>query len=358
MKKSIVYQTINLINNKIYIGVHMQENPEVFDGYLGCGFYINHKYYLNNPQVPIHFAIKKYGVKNFRRSVLAVFDSYDDALKLEAELVNESFVMRLDTYNIALGGKKVNTSFPINQFDLNGNLIYTWTNMKEASEALGVSHTSINNAKLFKGSCLGYFWSTDSKINIKEYTYKKSTKTYKYSSSGKFIEVFDSVTQAAKSVNSEEKAIYRAIKSEIKHKEFYWSFKKQEKFLPNKIPNLKGKILYIYDLEGNYLTELKAGKDVYDYYQTKSYGNIKQAILNNRPFKGTQISLTKVTQMPRSTEFEKNKPRKIGVFDLSNQFIEAFNSINESVDKYGTSVKRVLKGQQHHTKNLIFKYLD
>ena len=34
--KYIVYQTINKINNKIYIEVHKTENPEVFDGYLEC----------------------------------------------------------------------------------------------------------------------------------------------------------------------------------------------------------------------------------------------------------------------------------------------------------------------------------
>lgn len=32
--KHIVYKTINLDNNKIYIGVHQTEIPEIFDGYL------------------------------------------------------------------------------------------------------------------------------------------------------------------------------------------------------------------------------------------------------------------------------------------------------------------------------------
>ena len=40
--KYIVYLTTNLnskINgiNRIYIGVHKTENPEIFDGYIGCG---------------------------------------------------------------------------------------------------------------------------------------------------------------------------------------------------------------------------------------------------------------------------------------------------------------------------------
>ena len=35
--KYIVYQTINVVNNKVYIGVHKTETPYIFDGYLGCG---------------------------------------------------------------------------------------------------------------------------------------------------------------------------------------------------------------------------------------------------------------------------------------------------------------------------------
>ena len=31
--KYIVYLTTNLVNNKIYIGVHQTDNPDVFDGY-------------------------------------------------------------------------------------------------------------------------------------------------------------------------------------------------------------------------------------------------------------------------------------------------------------------------------------
>jgi hypothetical protein len=39
--KYIVYQTLNKVNNKIYIGVHQTENPEIFDGYYGCGITIS-----------------------------------------------------------------------------------------------------------------------------------------------------------------------------------------------------------------------------------------------------------------------------------------------------------------------------
>lgn len=85
----IVYETTNLINNKIYIGVHKTENLN--DGYLGSG-------------VGIKRAITKYGKENFSREVIEFCGSYDDALALEAELVNEEFISRRDTYNIIKGG--------------------------------------------------------------------------------------------------------------------------------------------------------------------------------------------------------------------------------------------------------------
>ena len=55
--KYIVYQTINKINNKIYIGVHKTENPDIFDGYLGCGAYANVPSTYNKTKYHLHNAI-------------------------------------------------------------------------------------------------------------------------------------------------------------------------------------------------------------------------------------------------------------------------------------------------------------
>ena len=37
----IVYLTNNIINNKIYVGVHKTEDSNIFDGYYGNGLIIN-----------------------------------------------------------------------------------------------------------------------------------------------------------------------------------------------------------------------------------------------------------------------------------------------------------------------------
>lgn len=84
-----VYKTTNLINGRIYIGVHKTKNPN--DNYLGSNKILQD-------------AIKKYGKQNFKKDVLFIFDNEKDMWDKERELVNEEFISRNDTYNIGIGG--------------------------------------------------------------------------------------------------------------------------------------------------------------------------------------------------------------------------------------------------------------
>jgi hypothetical protein len=87
--KYTVYKIINLINGKIYIGVHKTNNLD--DNYMGSG-------------VNIKRAIKKYGIQNFKKEYIAIFNSADEMFDLEFMLVNEDFVKSGNTYNIVTGG--------------------------------------------------------------------------------------------------------------------------------------------------------------------------------------------------------------------------------------------------------------
>lgn len=84
-----LYKITNSINGKIYIGVHKTEN--INDGYMGSGTAITH-------------AINKYGVENFKKEIISEYETYEEALIAESEIVNEDFVLRADTYNLKVGG--------------------------------------------------------------------------------------------------------------------------------------------------------------------------------------------------------------------------------------------------------------
>ena len=155
--KYIVYLTINTENNKIYIGVHKTENPDIFDGYIGCGVIINNPSSYSNPETPFQYAVKKYGASSFRRFTLKVFDNIEDALELEKDLVTPSFLKREDVYNVTIGGNLGNYYFPVNQFDLKGNFLKTWDNAQLAADFYHISSTAIYNAMKFKGSCNKYY---------------------------------------------------------------------------------------------------------------------------------------------------------------------------------------------------------
>lgn len=85
----LVYKITNLVNGKIYIGAH-EGTPE--DGYMGSGKLVRR-------------AVNKYGQEAFRKDLVAECDSRDEMYAHERELVDEAFVARKDTYNVALGGK-------------------------------------------------------------------------------------------------------------------------------------------------------------------------------------------------------------------------------------------------------------
>jgi len=81
-----IYKTTNLINNKFYIGKHQTTNLD--DGYLGSGKLLN-------------YAIKKYGVENFVKEIIQIFDNEKDMNQAEKELV----VLSEQSYNLVEGGQ-------------------------------------------------------------------------------------------------------------------------------------------------------------------------------------------------------------------------------------------------------------
>lgn len=85
----IIYLTTNIVNNKIYVGVHSTNNLN--DGYLGSGKALKH-------------SIRKYGKENFKRTILYYCLSEEESLQWESIIVDENFLSRKNVYNIKYGG--------------------------------------------------------------------------------------------------------------------------------------------------------------------------------------------------------------------------------------------------------------
>lgn len=88
-KYNMLYRITNLLNGKIYIGVHC---TDIFDdGYMGSG-------------KKIKLAIEKYGKENFKKEILAYCIDAKTAYEFEHKIVTREFINREDTYNIQVGG--------------------------------------------------------------------------------------------------------------------------------------------------------------------------------------------------------------------------------------------------------------
>ena len=357
--KYIVYQTTNLVNNKIYIGVHKTENPDIFDGYIGNGIVISSPSSYMKPTTPFQYAVKKYGTSNFKRTILKIYDTVAEAFSLEATIVDYDFIRRKDTYNVALGGGGGNQAFiKINQFNINGNLIKEWNSIAEASEFLGVYHTAICRAYKEKGSCKNFFWSIEKSINVSEYTHLEGTICYKYdSTSGKCIDIYNSIPEAAKNNNTLESSIQRAIKGGYKVGGFYYSSKLLEEYKGKPKVSLKNKILYVYSLKGDFITELKNSKEICTFFSVNTANGVTTAIRAERPYKGYQLSLEKTEKLKEIID-KKNIRKRVGRYSLGGDLLEEFDSIEQAKLAWGSGAQRCAQGRQQQCKGYLFKIIS
>lgn len=252
----IVYQTTNLVNNKIYIGVHKTKDPFMFDGYLGNGIYVNQPNTYMYGKTKFECAVKKYGVKNFRRTVLKIFDNEEDAYLEESKLVDEKFLARSDVYNMILGGAVPPVIHPIKtvyMYNLQGEYLKTFESFIEASNAVGREQSSISDACANNLSCGGYYWSKDKvdKLDLTQYKSTKSSLTlYAYDKDGIYLKEFNSTRSTGYAQASQS-----AVLGNLVDNKYYFCFVKAENYSKARDIYIKSRKIYQYNSDGEFLKE-------------------------------------------------------------------------------------------------------
>lgn len=155
--KYIFYITVNLCNGKFYYGVH-RTNPNVFDGYIGCGIYRQTDAIEN---IAFHKAVKKHGYENFKRTTIKIFPDTDEgkqqAYNLESIIVNETLLKSRTCYNTAvggMGGNKPESNKRVYMFALNGNYLRSFATTRDAARFLELSNEDSTRSAI-KNCCIG-----------------------------------------------------------------------------------------------------------------------------------------------------------------------------------------------------------
>lgn len=362
--KYIVYLTKNKkskVNGleRIYIGVHQTKDPNIFDGYIGCGVYINCPSSYMYPKTPFQYAVKKYGVEAFERVVLYIFDSAEEAYQRESEIVDISFIKQSHVYNASIGGIGGHNYGCLYQFDLKGTLIKKWDYSKEVYDFYGVTNDYFAYAVHDKHPLFGSLWSTENSIDPTEYVTQKWGEpklTHLYNKDGKWLREFMSRKECAAFLNTTEAHISKAVlQNNLISEQYYVSNTRVDLFQPKARAQYYRVPIYIYNDKSEFLG-CTIGKKIFPVIGNCSWHTINDAFRYSQGwYKNFYLSLVPVKEAPKRNFL--NKVR-VDVLDKWGNFIETLDTIKQLRLKYNVpsaKIKNIQMGDRYFG-DYIFRY--
>lgn len=271
----IVYKTTNLINNKIYVGVHRTVKG-VTDSYIGKG--ITGKIKKGKG---FGAAVAKYGYENFRRETLFSYPDTEEgkraAYKKEAEIVNWDFIRDPMTYNLKLGGEFSSSmnQRQVAQYDLDGNFIRVWNNMAEVEDYGVAPASSVSHCCVKETYSKSYQWRyyTGNEDNIGKVVPKIRT-VYQFDLQGNYITYYKCIKDAHESTGVGKRDISNVCTGhQSQAGGYYWSYKKRFDY---KAPNQKVAVA-CYEDDGTFIKSFTSMKEAADEYGVH-YGVISSCI--------------------------------------------------------------------------------
>lgn len=360
--KYIVYCTTCTVNNKIYIGVH-KTNPNIYDSYIGNGIYANDISTYKYSKTKFQAAVNKYGVKNFKRATIAIFDNEDDAYDLEADIVNEQFLQRPDVYNMALGGKFgvwILKAAKTYQYNDKGEFICEYISINDASKAVNRNLRSLQRALENKTKCAGYFW-TNTKYNkldlskMHPYEGHEVIPVFQYNDKGEYECCYESIRGASRVLNIHSANISDAIKLGTICNGKYYTNIYSTNYSIAKYKQIQSYQVHQYDLEGNYIASYNTMADAKRATGIKS--DIYKAIRLGRLAGNYQWSFEKLEKMPK-VQNKAGRARKVGKYDKNWNLIKIYDTLQSCKDENGSGMIHVLRGRDQFAKGFRYKYMD
>ncbi len=353
--KYIVYKTTNLVNKYIYIGVHKTENPEIFDGYIGNGCYINHPSDWNNPKTAFQVALKEFGIKNFRRETISIHETEEEAYLTEALIVNEEFLSRPDVYNMVLGGTYSNSEIvKCYQYDSNGNYLRGFDSMADAALHLNITVKAVSRSIIFKNKCKNYYLSTNkvNKLDISQYTIsQESVKVYRYLvESGSFDKEYDSYSQASIDTGCTLIEVVRSAKLCYRVGKYQFLLIKEDSYDKAKSIYLRIREVNKYDINGIFIKHYNSQKEA----ELENPGsNITNSIKNKKPCKNNYF--WSLEELPKFCSTRTNK-KEVGMFDLNNNLIKTWDSVKSWKQEFPIN-SDYIRVPKVYKKQYIFKFI-
>lgn len=279
----IVYKTTNLINSKIYVGVHRTVKG-VDDGYRGKG--VTGKVKKGQGFIA---AVAKYGYENFKRETLFSYPDTKEGRKAaydkEAEIVTWEFIRRPDTYNLVLGGEGshqgVNSS-QVAQYDLDGNFIGVWNSIKEAADNGVAKASTISGCCQRKTYANQWQWRyfdgcTD---NIAKVTPRKRP-LFQYDLQGNYIATYSGIPEASAATGVDPTLISNCCTgNQGQAGNYFWTYKKEFTYVPSKLQ----KAVACYDKAGNFIESFDSMKDAANAYHVRDYTPISNCVRGKQKY--------------------------------------------------------------------------
>lgn len=335
--KYIVFITENKVENRILVGFHKTDKE--FDGYLGDSVNMYETSSFMYPKTAFQCAVKKYGVKSFKRMTLFESEDREKSLNYYKNIVTEEFVESELNYNV--GTPKYDTIY---QFNLDGELVKTWKHIEDLCDFYCYPYYMFEMVIDSKEKLLNSYFATTDSIDVNEYVNRCPKFYYLYTKEGKLYKpIFP---------KSNKKVIVSVVNNQtLVRGKYYLQDKLTDLFIPKPRRQFKNKIFYVYK-EGEFIGSYK-GKEVMKVIDNHSWRKISNAInINNGWYKNFFISTKEIDKIP-----EKPTKRLISVYDDRGNFIEEADilTLKNKYEMTNKNIRDFQRGNKYFN-NYILKY--